>query len=182
MPDRLWSPWRLEYVTGPKPTTGCVFCAAAAASTRVGIPAADAAADPAEFDQGSLIVCAGKLAYVILNRYPYNNGHIMVVPRRHVATLSGLTMEELHEIAELTQRSEIVLREAYEPGGINVGLNLGKPSGGGIQHHLHVHLVPRWVGDANFMTVIGDTRVLPEELGVTAQRLKPIFERLARMS
>jgi ATP adenylyltransferase len=94
--------------------------------------------------------------------------------------LSGLTTEELHEIADLTQRSEIVLREAYQPGGINVGLNLGKPSGGGIQHHLHVHLVPRWVGDANFMTVIGDTRVLPEELGVTAQRLKPIFERLAR--
>ena len=106
-------------------------------------------------------------------------GYVLIVPRRHVATLSGLTIEELHEIAELTQRSEIVLREAYEPGGINVGLNLGKPSGGGIQHHLHVHLVPRWVGDANFMTVIGDTRVLPEELGVTARRLKPIFDRLA---
>jgi ATP adenylyltransferase len=97
-----------------------------------------------------------------------------------VATLTGLTPEELHEVAVLTQRSEAALREAYQPGGINVGLNLGKPSGGGIQHHLHVHLVPRWVGDANFMTVIGETRVLPEDLGTTAQRLKPVFERLAQ--
>ena len=161
--DHLWSPWRLAYITGGASTGGCVFCAALS----------DASA-------ADLIVHRGAACFVILNLFPYNNGHLMVIPRRHVATLSGLTAEELHEIADLTQRSEIVLREAYEPGGINVGLNLGKPSGGGIQHHLHVHLVPRWVGDANFMTVIGDTRVLPEELSVTAQRLKPIFERLAR--
>jgi len=124
-------------------------------------------------------VFTGRVAYVILNRYPYNNGHVMVVPRRHVASLTDLATDELQEIAVLTQRSEAVLREAYSPGGINVGLNLGKPSGGGIHYHLHVHLVPRWVGDANFMTVIGETRVLSEELGTTAARLRPIFARLA---
>jgi ATP adenylyltransferase len=103
----------------------------------------------------------------------------MVVPRRHVASLVELTTDELHEVALLTQRSEAVLREAYTPGGINIGLNLGKPSGGGIHYHLHVHLVPRWVGDANFMSVIGDTRVIAEELTTTVQRLRPIYERLA---
>jgi ATP adenylyltransferase len=154
--DHLWAPWRLDYIAAK----------------------ADAPVDERVIDP--LVVFLGRTAYVILNRYPYTSGHIMVVPRRHVATLIGLTSEELQEIAVLTQRSEGVLREAYKPGGINVGLNLGKPSGGGIQDHLHVHLVPRWVGDANFMTVIGQTRVLPEELGTTAERLKPIFERLAR--
>jgi ATP adenylyltransferase len=156
--DRLWTPWRLDYVKSDRSERDCVFCLTA---------------------DEPLVLFIGRAAYVILNRYPYNSGHVMVAPHRHVATLSALAREELHEVAELTQLSEAVLREAYEPGGINVGLNLGKPSGGGIQHHLHVHLVPRWVGDANFMTVIGATRVLPEELGVTAQRLKPIFERLA---
>ena len=160
--DRLWTPWRLEYVTATKTDERCVFCDALA-----GAPP-----DP-------MVVFTGRLAYVILNRYPYNNGHVMVVPRRHVASLTDLSTDELQEIAVLTQRSEAVLREAYSPGGINVGLNLGKPSGGGIHYHLHVHLVPRWVGDANFMTVIGETRVLSEELGTTAARLRPIFARLA---
>ena len=171
--DRLWTPWRLDYVKANRSELECVFCLTAEVSASTGQPVDDHVVDP-------LVVHLGRTAYIILTRYPYNTGHLMVIPRRHVATLSALTTEELHEIADLTQRSEIVLREAYEPGGINVGLNLGKPSGGGIQHHLHVHLVPRWVGDANFMTVIGDTRVLPEELSVTAQRLKPIFERLAK--
>jgi ATP adenylyltransferase len=171
--DRLFTPWRLDYVTSQRSELECVFCLTAEVSAAAGQPVDAHVIDP-------LVVYLGRTAYVVLNRYPYNNGHLMVVPRRHVATLGGLALEELHEIAELTQRSEAVLRDAYAPGGINVGLNLGKPSGGGIQHHLHVHLVPRWVGDANFMTVIGDTRVLPEELSVTAARLKPIFERLAR--
>jgi ATP adenylyltransferase len=160
--DRLWTPWRLEYVKGLKHVDGCVFCDA-----------------PASHPPDPLIVFSGRSTYVILNRYPYNNGHVMVVPRRHVATLTDLTIDELHEVAELTQRSEAVLREAYSPGGINVGVNLGKPSGGGINDHLHIHLVPRWVGDANFMTVIGETRVLSEELGTTAHRLRPIYDRLA---
>jgi ATP adenylyltransferase len=171
--DYLWTPWRLDYVKSNQPELECVFCLSAEAAVSAGEPVDSRVVDP-------LVVHLGPTAYVILNRYPYNNGHVMVVPRRHVATLTALTPDELQEIAVLTQRSEAVLREAYQPGGINVGLNLGKPSGGGIQHHLHVHVVPRWVGDANFMTVIGQTRVLPEELGTTAERLKPIFERLAR--
>jgi ATP adenylyltransferase len=126
-----------------------------------------------------LVVFPGGLAFVILNRYPYNNGHLMVVPRRHVATLMDLTREELAEIALLTQRSEVALREAYRLQGINVGINLGKLAGAGIHEHLHVHLVPRWSGDTNFMTVVGQTRVLPEDLLATVARLRPIFQRLA---
>ncbi|HLG56496.1 MAG TPA: HIT domain-containing protein [Vicinamibacterales bacterium] len=172
MVDHLWSPWRLEYVKAHKPDTECVFCRAISASAEAADALGAGAVDP-------LVVFQGNTAYVILNRYPYNNGHLMVVPRRHVATLIDLTPDELHEIALLTQRSEAVLREAYDPGGINVGLNLGKPAGGGIHFHLHVHLVPRWVGDANFMSIVGETRVLVEELHTTAERLRPIFERLA---
>jgi ATP adenylyltransferase len=160
--DRLWSPWRLQYVLSNKTDTGCPFCEA-----------------PTLPEQQSLIVFRGVTCYVILNLYPYNNGHLMVVPNRHVATFALLTPEELQEIALLTQRSEIALNEAYRPQAMNVGVNLGKPAGGGIPEHLHVHLVPRWTGDSNFMTVVGDTRVLPEELSAGARRLRPIFARLA---
>ena len=160
--DRLFTPWRLDYVTSKKADDECIFCRALEGDHP----------DP-------LILFVGRTAYVIVNRYPYNNGHVMVVPRRHVASLVELTADELHEVALLTQRSEGVLREAYTPGGINVGLNLGKPSGGGIHYHLHVHLVPRWVGDANFMSVIGETRVIAEELSTTVERLRPIYSRMA---
>jgi ATP adenylyltransferase len=104
----------------------------------------------------------------------------MVVPYRHTPTLATLQPEELQEMARLTQRSEVALREAYSPDGINVGVNLGKPAGAGIVEHVHIHAVPRWNGDTNFMTVFGDTRVLPEDLASTAARLRPIFEKLAK--
>jgi ATP adenylyltransferase len=165
--DHLWSPWRLDYVTAGTPPAGCVFCLAAEAAAK-----ADLAA-------GELVVFRGVTAYVVLNRYPYNNGHLMVVPMRHVATLMELSGVELQEIAVLTQRAEAVLRQAYRLDGINVGINLGKAAGAGIHEHLHVHLVPRWSGDTNFMTVVGDTRVLPEDLASTAARLSPIFATLA---
>jgi ATP adenylyltransferase len=161
--DRLWSPWRLEYVTGSKPDAGCVLCEA-----------------PHRPAQQSLLLFEGRAAYVILNLYPYNNGHVMVVPYRHVANLAGLTPGELQEVALLTQRSEVALVEAYQPQGINAGINLGRPAGAGILEHLHVHLVPRWNGDTNFMTVVGDTRVLPEDLASSAARLRPIYARLER--
>jgi ATP adenylyltransferase len=148
-------------VTGAK-QEGCVFCLASAP------------------ERDSLIVFRGALCYVILNLYPYNNGHLMVVPNRHLATLASLTSDELAEIGLLTQRCELALNEAYNPQGINVGINLGKSAGAGVLDHIHVHVVPRWSGDTNFMTVVGEMRVLPEDLGSSAARLRPIFERLAR--
>lgn len=162
MRDRLWSPWRLQYVTGAK-SDRCPFCDA-----------------PSLPDDESLIVHRGTSAYVILNRYPYNNGHVLVVPSRHHATLVGLSAEELLDLAQLTQMSEAALRLAYEPQGINVGINLGRTAGAGIADHLHVHLVPRWGGDTNFMTVVGETRVLPEAMAETARRVRSAFLAVAR--
>jgi ATP adenylyltransferase len=163
--DHLWSPWRLAYVTRGDDTgdTGCVFCAAP------GLPVKE-----------SLLVFAGDSCYVLLNLYPYNSGHLMVVPFRHVATLAGLTSTEMDELGRLTQRCEIALTEAYRPHGFNVGVNLGKPAGAGVLDHVHMHVVPRWNGDSNFMTVVGETRVLPEALDASADRLRPIFARLAQ--
>jgi len=161
--ERLFSPWRLKYVAGASGgTTGCVFC------------------DAADPDRQDLVLIRSRLAYVILNLYPYNNGHLMVATTRHVANLASTNREEQTELMRLTRHSEIALSEAYSPQGINVGINLGRPAGAGVLDHLHVHLVPRWNGDTNFMSVIGNTRVLPEELWETAKRLRPIFERLAK--
>ena len=160
--DRLWAPWRLAYVTAvPAPPTECIFCDAQAGR------------------QADLLLFRGRHCFVILNLYPYNNGHLMVVPNRHLSALETLHAEEQIEMMALARVSEMALNEAYRPHGINVGINLGKPAGGGIPGHLHVHLVPRWIGDTNFMTVVGDTRVLPEDLASTASRLAPLFERLA---
>jgi ATP adenylyltransferase len=161
--DRLWSPWRLAYVTGASgdKASDCVFC------------------DAASRDPDDLVLLRGPSAYVILNLYPYNNGHLMIVPNRHVASLSALTDAEALEMMRLTQDAERALTEAYQPQGINVGVNLGRAAGAGIINHVHVHLVPRWSGDTNFMSVIGEVRVLPEDLGTTAARLRPLFEQLA---
>ena len=161
--DRLWSPWRHAYVTRSSADEGCVFCEAQ------------------RHDDGrALIVGEGPTCFVILNLYPYNSGHLMIVPRRHVGTLAALEAAELTEIAVLTRRAEIALMEAYQPQGINVGMNLGRPAGAGVLDHLHMHLVPRWTGDTNFMSVVGNVRVLPEELPRTAERLRPIFDRLSQ--
>jgi ATP adenylyltransferase len=161
--EHLWSPWRLAYITGKASAEGCVFCNALS----------DPAADP-------LIVFRGRTCFVILNLFPYNNGHLMVIPNRHIASLTVATREELDELIDLTRVSEAALTEAYAPQGINMGINLGKPAGAGILDHLHMHVVPRWNGDTNFMTVVGQTRVLPEELPDSAERLRPIFARLGR--
>jgi ATP adenylyltransferase len=150
-------------VTRSEEPKDCVFCVAQS------------------IDEGrDLIVHEGALAYVILNKFPYNAGHLMVVPQRHAATLASLTRDELNELALLTQLSERVLTEVFTPQGINLGMNLGRPAGAGIVDHLHIHLVPRWNGDTNFMTVVGDVRVLPEELPRTADRLRPIFQNLSQ--
>jgi ATP adenylyltransferase len=160
--ERLWSPWRLAYVSGSGEPKGCVFCHAQGPN-----------------DAAALVLFRGETCFVILNLYPYNNGHLMVVPNRHVATLADSTPAELSELMVLTRRAEIALTEAYRPQGLNVGMNLGRPAGAGVVDHLHVHLVPRWTGDTNFMSVVGEVRVLPEDLDQTAARLRPIFERLA---
>jgi ATP adenylyltransferase len=148
-------------VTGAARSSACVFCAAR-----------DAVDEP-------LVVYRGALAYVILNRFPYNNAHLMVVPNRHIGSLTEAGGDELAEVMQLAARAERAIREAYAPNGLNMGLNLGQSAGAGILDHLHLHVVPRWTGDTNFMTVVGETRVLPEELMVTAARLRPIFEQLA---
>jgi ATP adenylyltransferase len=160
--ERLWTPWRLIYVSGGAKSEGCVFCDAQR----------DDAASP-------LIVFRGESCYVILNLFPYNNGHVMVVPNRHLGSLASATADELRELFEVTRLTEIALTEAFAPQGMNMGINLGKPAGAGVLDHLHVHVVPRWNGDTNFMTVVGHTRVLPEELPVTAEKLRPIFQRLS---
>ena len=126
-----------------------------------------------------LVLFRGRLCFVILNLYPYNNGHVMVVPNRHIAELASTTAEERVELMDLVRHAEMALGEGYRPHGINVGMNLGRPAGAGVLDHLHVHLVPRWNGDTSFMGVVGNTRVLPEDLSQTAERLRPIFERLA---
>ena len=141
--------------------TDCIFCH---------IP------DPG---RDELILVRGRVSFVILNLYPYNNGHLMVVPNRHVANLASTTADEQVELMRLTRHAEIAVNEAYKPQGINIGINLGQPAGAGVLDHLHIHLVPRWNGDTNFMTVIGEVRVLPEDLATTAKKLRPIFERLA---
>jgi len=160
--ERLWSPWRLAYVTGSR-SSGCVFCEAVSA---------DAGGE-------SLVLARGRVSYVILNLYPYNNGHLMVVPNRHVGSFADATPDELTELMRFTRDSEIALNEAYQPQGINVGVNIGRAAGAGILEHVHIHLVPRWIGDTNFMPVIGSVRVLPEDLGDSAKRLRPVFDRLA---
>jgi ATP adenylyltransferase len=152
----------MTYVTGASgdKTSDCVFC------------------DAAVRERDALVLVRGAFAFVILNLYPYNNGHLMVVPNRHIASLAALTPDESAEVWRFMQDAERALSEAYQPHGINVGVNLGRAAGAGIVHHVHVHLVPRWNGDTNFMSVVGEVRVLPEDLTACAARLRPIFERL----
>jgi ATP adenylyltransferase len=148
----------MPYVTGAAKAEGCIFCA----------------------PQETLMLARGKWAYVILNLYPYNSGHLMIVPHRHVGSLAAATPDELEEMMRFARDAEIALTEVYQPHGINVGINLGRPAGAGVVDHIHIHLVPRWTGDTNFMSVVGKVRVLPEELPESARRLQPVFERLAR--
>jgi len=140
------------------PSTGCIFCDALARG-----------------DAEPLLIHRGARAFVILNKFPYNNGHLMVVANRHVGRLAGLDAAELAEIMTLTQAAEQALDRAYRPHAFNIGLNLGKPAGAGVLDHLHLHVVPRWDGDTNFMSVVGETRVLPEELPATVTRLRAAF-------
>ena len=154
--DYLWTPWRYQYVTKGEPASACVFCAAAGGGD----------------DRANLIVHRASHNFVILNRYPYTNGHVMVVPFQHVSTLEDLAEEALLEMIRLARECEKHLRATYRPDGLNIGMNLGRSAGAGIAGHVHMHILPRWAGDTNFMTVTGETRVLPEDLPVTWEKLK----------
>jgi ATP adenylyltransferase len=161
--EALFTPWRLAYLTagGVSPADGCIFCA---------LQKMD--------DADALVVSRGSLVYTVLNRYPYSNGHVMVAPYAHRATLSEMTAAERHELVDMAAAAEKILRHEYRPQGFNVGLNMGKSAGAGVEAHAHLHVVPRWEGDTNFLTVIGGTRTVPEELPATRCRLATAFARL----
>jgi ATP adenylyltransferase len=153
----------MPYLRGEEPLPeGCLFCA-----------------KPQEQDPEAHILHRGRLCYVILNRFPYNNGHLMVVPYTHVATLEDLDAEILAELMALTQLSLKILRTVYDPEGFNIGLNIGEAAGAGVTDHVHLHIVPRWRGDTNYMSIVGQTRVIPEWLDQTYERLRPLFEQMS---
>ena len=161
----LWAPWRMAYVAGPK-EPGCIFCT---------LPTKSDARD-------ALVLAATPHAVVMLNRFPYANGHLMVAPRLHTADLQRLTPKQFGPLMDTVRYAARALQETFSPQGMNVGLNLGRAAGAGIEEHLHWHLVPRWVGDTNFMPMIGEVLVVPEHLMTTYDRLLPRFASLAESS
>ena len=182
--DRLWSPWRYQYVTAsdamvrpgvapelaawPGADTGCVFCNLMASvdwATGVGM-------NRDEVERSAGVVYRGRECFVCLNRYPYTNGPVMVMPYAHLDRLGKMSLAAIHELAELAQRTERAIEQVYRPHGLNFGLNLGKAAGAGVMNHLHLHGMPRWEGDTNFMTTVAETRVLPEGLEQTWERLR----------
>jgi ATP adenylyltransferase len=157
--DRLWTPWRFDYIRKASTATSCVFCEVLQKTS----------------DSENLLLFRGKDSYVILNLFPYTSGHLLVVANRHISFLSDATPDELHEIIRLGRHCESALQSEYHPDGFNLGFNLGRAAGAGVEHHLHMHVLPRWTGDSNFVSVVGETRVLPEELPDTFERLRPYF-------
>jgi ATP adenylyltransferase len=157
--DYLWTPWRFTYITSADKAPDCVFCEL----QRTGN------------DEQSLIVHRGQFNFIILNAFPYTSGHAMVVPYEHLDRLNKLPAATATELMELTRQLESALFDIYHPDGVNLGMNIGKAAGAGVAGHVHMHVLPRWVADSNFMTVVGETRVLPELLSTTYARLKQKF-------
>ena len=158
--DYLWTPWRYAYISTAHKIEGCVFCEL-----------------PKKTDEEALIVHRGQHCFIILNAFPYTSGHVMIVPHAHLDRLETLPKDAAHELIDLSQRMESVLRSTYKPDGVNLGMNIGAAAGAGVAGHIHMHALPRWIADANFMTVVGETRVLPENLKTTWQRLREGFHR-----
>ena len=154
--DYLWTPWRYAYVTGENKPTGCIFC---------NLPKLND-------DKLTRIVYRGRSCYVVLNTYPYTPGHVMIVPFEHLDELQKLPVDAAHELMDLSQNMERILRSLYKPDGVNLGMNIGAAAGAGVAGHIHMHALPRWVADANFVSVVGETRVLPEALEVAWERIR----------
>ncbi|MBI5199494.1 MAG: HIT domain-containing protein [Nitrospirae bacterium] len=157
--DNIWAPWRIEYILGKKPE-GCLFCNKAQEKE----------------DEQNFILLRNPFNYIIMNIYPYNPGHLMIVPYLHTPTLENLPDEVSLDFMKTTQKALSVLRESLKPNGFNLGLNLTKSGGAGIEEHVHLHIVPRWTGDTSFITVLSDVRVLPEHLNATYNKLLPYFK------
>jgi ATP adenylyltransferase len=158
--DYLWTPWRYAYVTTAEKTSGCIFC---------DLP-------KAEDDAKARIVHRAQHCYVVLNTFPYTPGHVMVVPFAHLDELQKLSAEAAHEMMDLSQRMERVLRQVYSPDGVNLGMNIGKAAGAGVAGHIHMHVLPRWVADSNFVSVVCETRILPESLERTYERMRAALQ------
>lgn len=159
---QFWSPWRIEYILGPKPDA-CVFC----------LP------ERTDEDEERLVLYRGRAVFVIMNKYPYNNGHLMVLPYRHVMHFCDLTQDEAYGLMTLLQHCTAIVQKCFSPHGVNIGMNLGEAAGAGIREHLHFHLVPRWNGDSSFMAVMDEVHVIPEHLHSTYGKLRPFFSGLA---
>ena len=159
--ENLWAPWRIDYILGPKPDS-CVFC----------LPQHE------QEDAERLVLYRGAHNFVIMNKFPYNTGHVMITPFRHVMNITECTPNECNEMMLLLQECVRITQKVFSPHGVNCGLNLGEAAGAGIREHLHFHVVPRWNGDSSFMAVFSETRVIPEHLSVTYNKLKPHYERL----
>lgn len=158
--DYLWSPWRYRYLVDPKPPeAGCVFCRIAASAN----------------DRENLVVHRGARTFVVLNRFPYTSGHLMVLPYQHAGDLSAIDDSTAVEMMLMTRTATRHIQAIYKPEGVNLGMNLGEAAGAGVAAHIHMHVLPRWFGDANFMTTVAETRILPEELDVTWSRLSAAF-------
>ncbi len=159
--DILWAPWRIEYILSEK-EKHCIFC-----------PGEDRSKD-----RERLILYIGPLSIVLMNKFPYNNGHLLVAPKRHIADINSLTDEEVREVFYMIKQSTNIIKDLMKPEGFNIGLNMGKVAGAGIEEHLHFHIVPRWNGDTNFMTVLGEIRVIPEHIKHTYDKLFPYFREI----
>lgn len=162
--EYLWTPWRSTYMKAKKDEGRCIFCEALAGDD----------------DHQTLVVYRADHSFVILNRYPYTSGHLMIAPNAHVSRLNDVSPDALNEIAQLARRAEEVLGDAYHPDGMNLGMNLGSAAGAGIAGHIHMHMLPRWNGDANFMTSVANTRIIPESLEETYSKIRHGFEKHAR--
>jgi ATP adenylyltransferase len=156
----VWAPWRMEYVGSDQVREGCIFCPG----------------DDRTQDEKKLILYRGEWSIVLMNRFPYTNGHLLIAPLRHISSFDSLSPDEKLDLVNMVERSVSVLKEVMDPAGFNIGMNLGRVAGAGVEDHMHFHIVPRWSGDTNYMTVFGEVRIIPEHIRATYEKLLPFFK------